>query len=44
LDASRGAGLEASAEKIKYVFMSRHENAGQNHNLMIANKWLENVA
>jgi len=30
--------------KVKYMFMSRHQNTGQNHNLLLANKFFENVA
>jgi hypothetical protein len=31
-DSSKEAGLEVNTEKIKYMFLSRHQNAGQNHN------------
>jgi hypothetical protein len=37
-------GLGGNTEKIKYVVVSRHENAGKYHNLLTANKSLENVA
>jgi hypothetical protein len=36
LEASGEAGLEVNAQKITYMVMSRHHNAGQNHNLMRA--------
>jgi hypothetical protein len=31
IDASTDAGLEVNAEEIKYIFLSHHQNAGQNH-------------
>jgi hypothetical protein len=31
LDASKEVGIEANTEKTKYIFMSRHHTAGQNH-------------
>jgi len=40
LEASREVGLEVNTEKTKYVVMSHHQNAGQNHNLLTA----DNVA
>jgi hypothetical protein len=36
-------GLEVSAEKTKYMVMSRDQNAGQNHNLMVDTKSFERV-
>jgi len=42
-EASREAGREINAEKTKHMVMSRHQNAGQNHNLLTANKSFENV-
>jgi hypothetical protein len=33
-------GLEVNTEKPKYMAVSHHQNAGQNHNLLIANKSL----
>jgi hypothetical protein len=44
LEASVEFGLEVNAEATKYMFMPCHHNAGQNHNLMIANKYFEHVA
>jgi hypothetical protein len=43
LEASREVGLEVNTEKIKYMVMSRYQNAGQNYDLMIANKSFENM-
>jgi hypothetical protein len=43
LEASSIVGLEINAENTKYVIMSRHQKLGQNHNIRIANKSLENV-
>jgi hypothetical protein len=40
--ASRKFGLEVNVEKTKYMVVSRHQNVGQSHNVMIANKLLEN--
>jgi hypothetical protein len=36
-------GLEVNAEKNTYMLLSHHQNAGQNHNIKIANKAFENV-
>jgi hypothetical protein len=37
--------LDVNAEKTRYQFrVSRHQNAGQSHNLTISNKSFENVA
>jgi len=44
LETSREVGLEANGEKRKYIVMSHHQNAGQNHNVWLANESLENVA
>jgi hypothetical protein len=37
-------GLEVNTEKTKYMLLSRHQNAGQNHDIKIGNRWFENVA
>jgi hypothetical protein len=44
IDASKEVGLEVNAEKTKYMLLSRHQNAGQNHDTEIANRGFENVA
>jgi len=36
--------VEVNTEKTKYMFVSCHQNAGQNNNLLVANKSSENVA
>jgi hypothetical protein len=36
IDASKEVGLEVSTEKTKYMLLSRHPNAGQNHDIKIA--------
>jgi hypothetical protein len=41
--ARKGIALEVNAEKIKYLFLSRNQNAGQNHNVNIDNKSFERV-
>jgi hypothetical protein len=43
-EASRDIGLEISAEKTKYMIMSRHTNSGQNQNVRTANESFEHVA
>jgi hypothetical protein len=43
-DTSKEIGLEVNAEKIKYLLLAHHQNAGQNHNIKIANRSFENVA
>jgi hypothetical protein len=36
--------MEVNAEETKYLPMSRHQIVAQNHNVKIANKFLENIA
>jgi hypothetical protein len=43
-DAIMETGLELSTEKIKYMLLFRYQNAGQNHDMKIANRSFENVA
>jgi hypothetical protein len=42
-NASAEVDLEINVEEAKYVLLSRHQNAGQNHDLKIANRSFENV-
>jgi len=44
LEASVEVGLEVNSEKTQYIVTSCHQNSGQNHTLIIANKSFENVA
>jgi hypothetical protein len=44
IDASKEVGLEVNAEKTKYMLLSRHQKAGQNRDIKIANRCFENVA
>jgi hypothetical protein len=41
---SKEFGLDVHAEKTKYILLCRHQNAGQNHDIKIANRSFENVA
>jgi hypothetical protein len=43
-NASEEVGLEINAEKTKYMLLSRHQNAGQNHDIKIANRSFKNAA
>ena len=43
LAATREIGQEVSADKTKYMVMSRDQNAGQNHSVRIDNSTLERV-
>jgi len=40
---SKESGLEVSADKTKYMAMSRDQNAGQSHNIKIHNSSFERV-
>jgi hypothetical protein len=42
-DASKEVGLAVNTGKTKYMLLSRHQNAGQNHDIKIANRCFENV-
>jgi hypothetical protein len=44
IDVSNEVGLEVNADKTKYILLSPHQNAGQNHEIKIANRSFENVA
>jgi ribosomal protein S2 len=44
IDASKEVGLEVNTEKTKYMHMSYHQNARQNHDIKIANRCFENMA
>jgi hypothetical protein len=41
IDASKEAELNANTENSKYVLLSRHQNAGQKHDMKIAYRSLE---
>ena len=41
--ATRELGLEVSADKTKYMVMSRDQNAGRNHSVRIDNSTFERV-
>jgi hypothetical protein len=43
-DTTKEVGLEVNAEKTKYMLLPRHQNAGQNCDIKIANRYSENVA
>jgi hypothetical protein len=38
IGANKEVGLEVNAEKTKYMLLSRHQNAGQNHNIKIGDR------
>jgi hypothetical protein len=44
LDASKEIGLEVNCETTRYMFMSRHQNAGQSNYIRVANKYFKQVA
>jgi hypothetical protein len=44
IDTSKEVGLEINVEKTKYMLLSRHQNVGQNLDIKIANRSLENVS
>jgi len=44
LVAAREVGIEVNIEKTVYMVVFRHQNVGQNHSILIANKFFENVA
>jgi hypothetical protein len=44
IDASKEVGLEINIEETKYMLLSRHQNAGQNRDIEIANRSFENVS
>jgi hypothetical protein len=44
IDISKEVGLEVNAEKTKYMLLSHHQKAGQNHDMKIVNRCFENVA
>jgi ribosomal protein S2 len=43
VDTSREVGVEVNTEKTKFMFLSHNQNAGQNHDIKIANSSFENV-
>jgi hypothetical protein len=44
IDSLKEVRLEVNAVKIKYMLLSRHQNAGQNRDINIANRPFEDVA
>jgi hypothetical protein len=42
--SSEEVGLEVNTEKSKHTLLSHHQNAGQNHDIKIANRSFENVS
>jgi hypothetical protein len=43
LQTGREVGLEVNKEETRHMVVSRHQNLGQNYNLLTANKSFENV-
>jgi hypothetical protein len=43
IGASKEVGLEVNAEKTKYMLLPHHQNEGQNQNIKIGDRTLENV-
>jgi hypothetical protein len=43
IDAGKKVGPEVNTEKTKYMLLSRQQNAGQNHDIKIGNRWFGNV-
>jgi hypothetical protein len=41
---SKEVGLEINTEKTKYMLLSHHQNAGQNYDIKITYRSIENVA
>ena len=41
--ATKEIGLEVNADKTKYMIMSRDQNAGRSHSMMINNSFIERV-
>jgi hypothetical protein len=41
LEVRSEVDLQVNAEETKYVIVSRHQNAGQNHNLLTDSKFFE---
>jgi hypothetical protein len=39
IDANKETDLEVNTEKTKYLSLSRHQNAGQNHDIKIGKMW-----
>jgi hypothetical protein len=44
IDNIKEVGPEVNAEKTKYMLLSHHQNAGQNHDIKVGNRCFENVA
>jgi hypothetical protein len=43
INAIKVVGLEVNTEKTKYMVLSHHQNAGQNHDIEIYNRCFEYV-
>jgi hypothetical protein len=44
IHAIKEVDLEVNTEKTKYMLLSRHQNAGQNHDMKKVNRPFENVS
>jgi hypothetical protein len=44
INANKEVGLEVNIEKTKYMLESRDQNAGQNREIKIGNRYFENVS
>jgi hypothetical protein len=44
IDASKEVGIEINVEKTKCMLLSEHQNAGQSHDIVIANRSFRNVS
>jgi hypothetical protein len=44
IDVSKEIGIEVNTEKTKFMFLSRHQNAGHNNDIKLENRFFKNVA
>jgi hypothetical protein len=44
IDAIKEVGLDVNKKKTKYILLSRHQKAGQNRDIKVANRFFESIS